>query len=81
MEDAESNVVEFNGFTTLDIDPKRMLQNIIDGTDYSKVVVMGYDEDTDSWMCHSSTASKETIVYAAEIMKLATIAAGSMDDD
>jgi hypothetical protein len=70
----EDNIVDFTGYTTLDIDPKKMLEGIVEECNYSKVILMGLSEDDGDWHFHNSVADKATIVYVAELCKLATIA-------
>lgn len=69
----DDKIVEFPGVTTLDIDPKKMLENILAECPMDKVVVMRYDEAEDNWVLHSSTSNQETIVYVGELIKLMAI--------
>lgn len=54
------DVVDFNGYTRLDIEPDKVLEGAKGKLD--KVVVVGVNKDGEMWFS-SSTSKLETILY------------------
>lgn len=61
------NVVEFDGITTLDIPPTRILARAA-GAKLEQCVVVGWDEDSNLYFA-SSTADAAEVVWLFEVAK------------
>lgn len=74
------NVVPFNGITTLDLDPTRILQSALD-CGMSSVVVVGFDKDGGEYFA-SAYADGADVVWHLEraMFKLMVIADALADD-
>lgn len=71
-----SNVVDFFGKTTIDLDPKEMVENAMEEYDFNGVVLVGWHGDEQFTVCSSMGASTE-IVYALELAKKAVLDAST----
>jgi hypothetical protein len=72
-----SNVYNFPGQTYTDIDPKEMLENVIENIQFEQVVVVGWTDDTKLTLCSSMGQTAE-IVYALEMAKKAVMDASEL---
>lgn len=72
-----NNVVEFTGYTTLPIDPARMLRNLAEQVDLARVVVLVEREDG-SKTFHSSHPDKAWVHFMAGLL-MHNIVAGDFD--
>jgi hypothetical protein len=66
-----SNVIQFPGETSMDIDPKEMLTNINEQIEFSGLVLVGWAEGEDRLIVCSSMGSVAEIVFALETGKKA----------
>jgi hypothetical protein len=62
------NVVNFTGITTLDMEPKRVLDGAL-GKGLAAVVILGYDLDGKEWFS-SSLADGAEVLWLLERLKL-----------
>ncbi len=72
---SNDNVVEFNGITTLDIPPTRILAKAA-GAKLKSCVVVGYGEDGEFYFA-SSIADGGTVVWLMEIAKKRLLEVGT----
>jgi hypothetical protein len=71
-----SNVIDFTGKTTIDLDPNEMLTNAMEEYQFKGVVLVGWHGDDQFTVCSSMGASTE-IVYALELGKKAILDAST----
>ena len=62
-----TNVIEFEGVTTLDIPPERILKGARDAN-LADVVIIGYDDDGQFYFA-SSTAKGPEVLWLMELAK------------
>jgi hypothetical protein len=70
------DVLDFFGKTTIDLDPKEMIENAMEEYDFRGVVLVGWHGDDQFTVCSSMGASSE-IVYALELGKKAILDAST----
>jgi len=67
-----SNIVNFPGETTLDIDPNEMLKNAMEEFNFESVILVGFTGDDEFTLC-SSVGKSSDMVYMLEVGKHAVI--------
>ncbi len=73
-----SNVVEFNGITSLDLTPDRVIQGALNAK-MTEVVIVGFDEDGEFYFA-SSKADSGDVIYHLEMAKHKLLQIGSDDN-
>jgi len=73
------NVVEFNGVTTLDLTPDRVIKEALKAK-MTEVVIVGFDEDGEFYFA-SSQADGGNVIYHLEMAKYHLLKIGNQEDD
>ena len=63
-----TNVVDFPGITTIDLEPERIIEKAREAK-LTDVVILGYDTDGNEWFASSITDGAE-VVWLIERLKL-----------
>jgi len=71
-----ADIIDFFGKTTLDLDPKEMVENAMNEYQFKGVVLVGWHGDDNFTVCSSMGSSPE-IVYALELGKQAILDAST----